>query len=70
LIQWGDRHPAVSMADHGFRIEQLRLWHPEADRISTAWQAAGGVGVTISAGAPRIEATLATPRGAVVLKSA
>lgn len=70
LIQWGERHPCYSLPDSGVRLRSLRLAHPESGLLSRACAAAGLDAPPVShAAAPRIEATLATPRGTVVLSS-
>jgi hypothetical protein len=70
LLQWGSPHPAQAMPRHGLALEQVRVVHPQASLLNTAWQAVGLTGVSIDAGPAQIEATIATPRGRVVLNSA
>ena len=40
LIEWGDVHPAHTMAASGLVIEQLHLTHPRSDDLRTALAAA------------------------------
>ncbi|RYF70793.1 MAG: VOC family protein [Comamonadaceae bacterium] len=71
LIQWADRHPCYSLPSSGVELQSLRLEHPDAPALSGACDAVGlGARVAIAAApAPRIHATLSTPRGAVSLLS-
>ena len=69
LIEWGARHPAQAMADSGIVLEHFHVRHPEAAQLESAWQSAGLTGVSIAAGEPELIATLATPRGRLLLSS-
>lgn len=70
LIQWGERHPCYSLPDSGVRLQSLRLAHPESGPLARACAAVGlDTLPVLHAAAPRIEATLATPRGPVILSS-
>ncbi|NJS36576.1 MAG: VOC family protein [Brachymonas sp.] len=69
LIEWGQTHPANAMPDSGISLQNLRITHPEASELATAYQAIGLQGITIEAGTPNIIATLQTPRGIVTLES-
>jgi hypothetical protein len=67
LIQWGDTHPAATMADSGVGLSQLTLTHPEAPLLHEALNAIDLSGPTITTGAPTLQAELQTPRGPVTL---
>lgn len=69
LIQWGSQHPAHAMSAQGLALSQLRITHPSSVALSAAWQEASLSGVTLDEGVARIEATLLTPRGPVILSS-
>mgnify|MGYP001248217771 FL=1 len=67
LIQWQGRHPTAAMADSGLALQTLTLRGvPERARDVLRLR---GVQV-LPEGAPALSATLATPRGEVVLESA
>lgn len=70
LLQWDSVHPATAMPDRGLALERLRIVHPQSSLLGAAWQAAGLTGVSIEAGSAQLEATIATPRGRIVLRSA
>ncbi len=69
LIQWGQRHPTHSMDASGIRLLDLRVYHPETDRLRLAFHALALSGVAVQAGAARISALLQTPKGLVHLHS-
>jgi hypothetical protein len=70
LIQWGEAHPADTMADAGLTLQSLRVCHPRASDLRAAHAAIGLQGVTVEEGAPNLAATLATSAGAVTIESA
>ncbi|WP_172223674.1 VOC family protein [Caenimonas soli] len=70
LIQWGDAHPADAMPDAGLALQSLHVCHPRLPDLQAAHSAIGLQGVGADQGAPNLVATLATPKGAVVLESA
>ena len=70
LIQWGPLHPAKALPGCGLALERLRIVHPQAAVLNTAWEAAGLTGVPVDQGPAHLEATLATPHGRVVIRSA
>ncbi len=69
LIQWdGDAHPGDGLADRGCALRQLRLTHPQPQRLEgllAALQLDGPI--RIDGGAAALAATIATPRGPVEL---
>jgi len=67
FIDWGDTlHPARSLAD-ACRFVELRVEHPEPDRVR-AWLSALGLDTQVSPGhAARVIATIETPTGIVEL---
>ncbi|MDP2262562.1 MAG: VOC family protein [Hydrogenophaga sp.] len=67
LIQWGDTHPASTLADSGLSLGAFTLRHPEPERLRQALAAAGLAGITVEAGDAALHATLLTPRGTVLL---
>lgn len=69
LIEWGSTHPAATMPDSGLRLQQLSVTHPRHESLRAAYDTIGLHGVTVSAGAPNVCATLLTPRGTVRLQS-
>ena len=69
LIEWGPHHPTTTMADSGLALQSLTLQHPQATLLQAACQAIGLDEVLISAGAARLSAQLATPRGTLTLHS-
>ncbi len=70
LIQWGTVHPTDSMPASGVTLTVLAVTHPRAEALDAALRVIGlDAGVAVDQGAPNLIATLATPRGAVVLES-
>ena len=69
LIEWGPHHPTAAMPDSGLALQSLALQHPQATLLQAACQAIGLDEVLISAGAARLSAQLATPRGTLTLHS-
>lgn len=77
LIQWGEAgedparaaHPLDAMPASGVTLQALRVSHPRPDKLQAAHAAIGLAGVTVTAGAPNLVATLQTPRGLVTLES-
>jgi hypothetical protein len=70
LIQWGDTHPTDAMPDSGLALQSLHVCHPRLPDLQAAHSAIGLQGVEADQGAPNLVATLATPKGPVVLESA
>jgi hypothetical protein len=70
LIQWGGAHPTDAMADSGLALQSLHVCHPRLPDLQAAHSAIGLQGVGAYQGAPNLMATLATPKGPVVLESA
>ena len=69
LIQWGDMHPADAMPDSGLTLQSLHVSHPRLADLQAAHGAIGLQGVGAEQGPPNLVATLATPKGLVVLES-
>jgi len=69
LIQWNDAHPADAMPDSGLALQSLRVSHPRLPDLQAAHGAIGLQGVGAEQGPPNLVATLATPKGLVVLES-
>jgi hypothetical protein len=69
LIQWDSAHPADAMPESGVTLRSVRVSHPRSADLQAAHAAIGLQGVSVVQGAPDVEATLATPRGDVVLHS-
>jgi hypothetical protein len=67
LIQWGDTHPASTMASSGLGLSAFTLRHAEPERLHRALAAAGLANIPVEAGDAALHATLHTPRGAVLL---
>jgi len=57
------------MPESGVTLESVRVSHPRSADLQAAHAAIGLQGVTVVQGVPDVEATLATPRGNVVLHS-
>ncbi len=64
LIQWGDAHPADTMADTGLGLRGLTLYHPEADRLTAALNAIGLDGVAVQPGPAGLQVALSSARDA------
>lgn len=69
LIQWGATHPADAMAASGVTLLRLHASHPQAALLHKAYGAIGLDSVTLTHGAPRLTATLQTPKGLLELSS-
>ena len=69
LIQWDAVHPADAMPPSGVSLQSLHVRHPRVADLQAAHAAIGLEGVTAEQGAPNLAATLATPKGPVVLES-
>lgn len=69
LIEWGGRHPALSMAPSGVTLVSLQVEHPRPEALRAAYQVIGLTGVDARQGPPNLVATLQTPRGPVTLES-
>lgn len=69
LIQWGEVHPAQSMAPSGVTLQSLQAQHPRPDALRSAYEAIGLAAVDVTQGPPNLIATLQTPRGLVTLES-
>jgi hypothetical protein len=69
LIEWGDTHPCDSMPDCGIVLQTLRTSHPHAAQLRAAFAAIGLADVDVLAGPPSLVATLAMPKGELVLES-
>lgn len=69
LIEWdGAAHPSDGLTDAGCRLRELRLAHPEHERLATLFAALKLDGpVRVGAGSAAIAATIDTPRGPVDL---
>lgn len=68
LIDWGQSpHPAES-APSGCRLTGLSLRHPDFERANVMLELMGLPPVVIDGASPALQATLATPRGDVVLQ--
>lgn len=67
LIQWGDVHPARSMASSGVHLNALRLRHPHSSLLQAALQAIAMTGVAVDQGEIALTAALDTPLGPVTL---
>ena len=69
LIQWESVHPADALPDSGLGLQSLRVCHPRVADVQAAHGAIGLQGVGTEQGPPNLVATLATPKGLVVLES-
>lgn len=69
LIQWGDVHPAAAMPESGVTLQSVCACAEAPSQLGSAYEAIGLDGVRVQAGAPRLVAVLATPRGRVELDS-
>jgi hypothetical protein len=69
LIEWGQVHPANNMPDSGVALQSLRIIHPDAEKLKSAYATVGLQGIEITQGAPNIIAALHTPRGLITLES-
>jgi hypothetical protein len=69
LIQWqGDLHPTKSLRDHGIRLTQLEISHPDAPALEAALKDLADPRVHIQLGPYRsCRATFSTPHGTRVL---
>ena len=66
----GSAHPADVMPPAGLSLLSLHVRHPRVDDLGAAYAAIGLEGVTLEQGPPNLVATLATPKGTIVLESA
>lgn len=66
LIQWGDTHPAASMASTGPTLRALGLQHPQAERLQAALAAIGLADVAVGPGPAGLRADLSTAQGTPV----
>lgn len=69
LIQWGEVHPADSMAPSGIKLQSLQAHHPRPDALRACYETLGLTGIEVTPGPPNLVATLQTPRGLVTLES-
>jgi hypothetical protein len=69
LIQWDETHPADAMPGSGLALQSLHACHPRLADLQAAHAAIGLEGVAIEQGPPNLVATLATPKGIVILES-
>ncbi|WP_372658762.1 VOC family protein [Hydrogenophaga sp.] len=70
LIQWGAVHPLHTMPNSGLALQAFELATPEPAALNTALAALGAQALaTVRTGPAALRATLATPRGTVVLTS-
>ncbi len=69
LIQWGAVHPAQAMPESGVTLHSLRVAHPQAEALATAYRAIGLADVPVQAGPARLTAQLHTPNGPVEIHS-
>ncbi len=69
LIQWGAKHPTHTMAASGITLQELQVFHPQADTLLRAYQTLDLSTVSIHAGSAQIRAQLQTPKGLVILQS-
>lgn len=69
LIQWGELHPADSLAPSGLTLQSLHAHHPRPDALRACYDALGLTGISVTPGPPNLVATLQTPRGLVTLES-
>ena len=69
LIEWGKTHPAAAMADSGVALQTVSVTHPEAKKLSAAFDAIGLQGVQVSEGEASLCATLLTPKGWMKVES-
>ncbi|MCJ7800675.1 MAG: VOC family protein [Polaromonas sp.] len=69
LIQWGEVHPADSMAPSGITLQSLHASHPRPDALRACYDTLGLPGVAVTPGPPNLVVTLQTPRSLVTLES-
>lgn len=70
LVRWGALHPTDALPASGVTLAALALAHPRAATLDAALRVIGlDLGVAVGSGPPNLIATLATPRGIVVLES-
>ncbi|WP_425145468.1 VOC family protein [Deinococcus sp.] len=69
LIEWESLSPTARLPERGVRLMRLHLSTPDPARLHAALETLGfsGTALDITAGPPRIEATLRTPNGEVRL---
>jgi hypothetical protein len=65
LIQWGPTHPTDHMPASGVTLHSLRVQHPQADTLRAAYRGTGWTTQAVDTGAPRLIATLQTPKGLI-----
>jgi hypothetical protein len=69
LIQWDETHPADAIPGSGLALQSLHACHPRLADLQAAHAAIGLEGVAVQQGPPNLVATLATPKGVVILES-
>lgn len=69
LIQWGNTHPAASMAAPSVRLCSLQLSHPTPAQLEVALHNIGAGDAQVVPGAPGIQVELMTPKGPLTLRS-
>ena len=69
LIDWGadGPHPADDLPDLGLSLRELRLYHPEPDRINERLQQLGLPQKAVRGPAPKIEAVIRGPKQKLTL---
>jgi catechol 2,3-dioxygenase-like lactoylglutathione lyase family enzyme len=68
LIQWDGAHPVSRLPDTDCRLVSLEATHPEPERIARALESIGATVFVTRGDAPRLRATISSPRGVVVLE--
>jgi Glyoxalase-like domain len=68
LIQWDGVHPVSRMPDRGCRLVKLEATHPEPERIQQTLESIDAPLMVTRGEAPRLRATISSPRGVVVLE--
>jgi hypothetical protein len=69
LIQWGDTHPAQSMAEPVLSLQALQLSHPQPAVLRQSLHVIGANTLPVTEGGAGLRATLNTPRGSAVLSA-
>jgi len=59
LIEWGEEHPALSMAEPVLALQSLRLQHPQAQELQTALATIGLDTLPVTIGSPGLFVELA-----------
>ena len=68
-IEWGEQHPTDNLPPSPVHLTHWQISHPDAPSVQAALAAIGLNGLSVAHGPARLQATLTTPKGPVLLSS-